>query len=145
MGLGWEPEENVVDRWIKRTELPKYEEVWESESDIAEVIRREANLTEEQYQSFVGQLSDDDYEYDCFMTSGAKSVGSDTKLGGWFTWGDWSHNQVMYLECPDCEVEMDITFLQIADKEKYWGHPQYSRNGFLMLCPLCQKPGVLVE
>ena len=136
MGDGWEPDETVVDRWIKRTKLPRYDEILDSESDTAQLIKREASLTEEQYQSFLGQLSDHNFE-DCIITS-------DTKLGGWFHWGDWSENEVMYLECPNCKVRMDITFLQIADTEEYWGHPQYSRTGFLMLCPQCQKPGVVM-
>ena len=143
MGQGWEPDEAVVDGWTKKTELPKYEEVWDSDTDIAKKIKREANLTEEQYQSFVGQLSNDNFN-DCFMTSGAKIVGRDTKVGGWFTWGNWSENEVMYLECPDCKVKMDITFLQVSDGEEYWGHPRYSRNGFLMLCPQCKKPGAFI-
>ena len=140
---GWEADETAVDRWIKRTELPKYQEISDIESDIANDIKREANLNEEQYQSFVGQLSDDDFEYDCFMTCGAKSVRRDTKLAGWFTWGDWSHNEAMYLMCPDCVVRMDITFLQIPDDEEYWGHPDFCRSGFVMLCPQCKKPGML--
>ncbi len=144
--LVWEPDDHVVEKWTKKTELPTYEEISVSESDIAKEIKREANLTEEQFQSFVDQLSNDNFEFeDCFMTSRAMFVYHCTKLGGWFYWGNWSQNQVMYLECPDCEVRMDTTFLQISDveAEEYCGG-QPHRNGFVMLCPQCQKPGVLM-
>ena len=131
MGTRWD-NDYVVDRLTKEIELPHYEEILDSNSDIAKEIKREANLTDEQYQSFV----------DCFMTSGAKSVDSGTKLGGWFDWGlGWS--DVMYLECPDCEVRMDISFLQIL--KLFFGNQRkyVLNNGFVMLCHQCKKPGML--
>ena len=140
MGIGWDNEANV-DGWIQKTELPKYLEILDSDTDIAKKIKREANLTDEQYQSFVGQLSDGHYEDVCFTSSGAISVESVTKLGGWIHW--WWDKPVMYLECPDCEVDMNISFLQISEDEEFWGHPQYFRNAFVMFCPKCKKPGML--
>ena len=131
--------EKVVKGWTEKKELPTYEEVGDEKSDIANEVRKKANLSEEDYQLFVGQLNEDDLENDCFMTLGKKSVKSDTKLGGWFHWWDWS----VYLHCPECDVMMDTTFLQISEVEEYWGCASNWRNAFVMLCPRCKRPGLL--
>ena len=132
--------EKVVKGWTEIKELPTYEEVGDEKSDIANEVKKKANLSEEDYQLFVGQLNDDDdFENDCFMTLGKKSVKSDTKLGGWFHWLDWS----VYLHCPDCDVMMETTFLQISEVEEYWGCASNWRNAFVMLCPRCNRPGLL--
>ena len=49
-------EELVVNDYKIVSEMPCYEEVCDSNSEIAHKIKSKANLTEEQYQSFLGQL-----------------------------------------------------------------------------------------
>ena len=118
--------------------MPYYEEVCDSNSEIAHKIKSKADFTEEQYQSFLGQLemnyemsNANDYLMSCELV----------KLGGWIF---WCHEQAAYLDCPDCGVRMDVTFLQIDDElyqfrsgsEGFWGQLN------VMICPQCKRPGL---
>ena len=76
--------------------MPCYEEVCDSNSEIAHKIKSKANLTEEQYQSFLGQLEmreiRDEMRDDYLMDY------EGVKLGGWIF---WCPEQAEYLDCPD--------------------------------------------
>ena len=133
--------EETVMAWNNEQELP-YLEAHASQSGIEEEIKREANLTEDQYCDFLDQIY--------FPPSSP-----DIKLGGWISWlAGLGPDDVMYLDCPDCKIKMDINFLQIEEismyrmylakdrdrADKWWNN----KPGPLVvtLCPKCRRPGL---
>ena len=133
-----ENEELVVKEYNIASEMPSCPEVCDSNSGIAREIKSKANFTEEQYQSFLDQLRviqhEDEDEDDYY---------EGVKLGGWIF---WCPEQAEYLDCPDCGVRMDITFLEMDDGDLYqflfrsgdfWGQVNVT------LCPQCVALGML--
>ena len=128
-----ETEETIVMAWNNKRELPNFEAV-AHQAGVGEEIKREANLTEEQFQYFLDHLFE---EENCFPPS---STG--TKLGGWISWSEGQH---MFLDCPDCKIKMDISFLQIEENSMFWSQDNGSGKLWnnnpghvvLTLCPEC--------
>ena len=133
---GDELEENVVEGWnMVASELPNTQEYRDVES-MTEEIKSKADLTEDQFDTFVDLLSDDPDT--ALEGRGVVSAGAGVKLGGWIRWCQG----VEYPECPDCGVSMDVTFLQMEEDSVYefgWGD---CGTGHVTLCPQCGRPGL---
>ena len=112
-------------------ELP---ETWNydgyNEEPVVEEIKRKYNLTSNQFNEVYSKLR---------LIVGLSAAWG-VKLGGWPVWR--VQGFFGYPNCPDCGVEMEVSFLQIMKSKvfKYdWG-----RNGELLvlLCPKCQTPNL---
>ena len=129
-------EEKVVSHWIEDEEIP---ESTEFDLSILPKLYERLNIPDEEKGEFIENLVS--YESN-------SSVGTDLyawggpKIGGWISWYDG----VEFPKCPDCGVDMDLTFLSIMDTdpcEKIDLGPWVEMN--VTLCPRCLKPGLQMQ
>ena len=122
----WEGfEEKKVGGWSElKLEIPSIDEIID---DVEHKILINTNITEDE----LTDMEEDE-------NSGMGFPSSGIKLGGYIRWCQG----VEYPTCPDCEVMMTITFLQLDNTTLFpfmWGD---SGTAHVTLCPQCGRPGL---
>ena len=137
----FDEEERVVDKWrLGMPELPwpydgmiAYDGIHGKNEPVVEEIKRKHNLTANQFNLVKSKL----------RLTGLSEPAWGVKLGGWLAWRHEGFEG--YPICPDCGVEMEVSFLQIMKSRVfnyYWGN---NAEVQVTLCPKCQRPDFTVR
>lgn len=127
-------EEKVVGHWSEDEEIP---ESTEFDLSLLSTLAERQNIQDEDWDDFVENLVS--YQSNSSVGSDLYAFGG-PKIGGWINW--WVDG-VEFPKCPDCGVNMDLTFLSIMDTEPCEEidlGPWLIMN--ITLCPSCSKPGL---
>jgi len=131
----WEEEfeERNITEWVElKREVPGYEELTVYEDFSEHAILTKTGISKD-------DLLDMDHEED--IEAGNAPIqfpASNIKLGGYVRWCQG----VRYPTCPDCRVQMTITFLQMEADDIFpylWGD---CGTAHVTLCPQCGRPGL---
>jgi len=132
----WEGfDEKNIKEWIElKREVPGYEELTGYGEGEEHVILTKTGLSRD-------ELLDMDAEGSSgpdVVNAPIQFPASGIKLGGYVRWCQG----VEYPTCPDCQVPMSITFLQMEDDNLFpflWGD---CGTAHVTLCPDCGRPGL---
>lgn len=123
-------EEVQVESWVESSakEIPVSMEFTDNEK-ISEVVFAVPEITEDVLD-----------EVEFYDGEDAEPIGTPLrglKLGGYVAWFE---GETAYPTCGDCDVVMDVTFLQLEYDRSFLRYGWDSGAACVTLCPSCGKP-----
>jgi len=138
----WEGFEEInIKEWVElKREIPGYEELsGNGNGGLEHIILTKTGISEDD----LGDLFNMGHEELLLGPEGASAPiqfpdmpASGMKLGGYVRWVQNAY----YPECPDCDVPMTITFLQMEDNISPYEWLDCG-TAHVTLCPQCGRPG----